>query len=151
MKDKEQELLTGQEMMDVFRRLKNEKSSYTDEPVSGAEEDEALCEAQIAKLKSLGYIKLPEGIEEKIVNLLRIPLAICDRLDGRYQSFLHEAANEILSLIRGDGGERRLKMNCKKIDTCKKIEMVLDKDLLDYAEIIRKVCERCKDNERYHS
>ncbi len=35
--------------------------------------------------------------------------------------------------------------NCPKLETCPKIDMVMDKDLLDYqyAESIRAVCKKC--------
>ena len=36
--------------------------------------------------------------------------------------------------------------DCPKLDTCDKIQMVLDKDLAgdwQYAEVIRAVCKKC--------
>lgn len=35
---------------------------------------------------------------------------------------------------------------CDKIDSCEKIKMILDKDLLDfqYCEAIKKVCAKCR-------
>jgi len=38
---------------------------------------------------------------------------------------------------------------CSKIDTCPKIKMILDKDMLDfqYAEAIRAVCAKCKEKD----
>ncbi len=38
-------------------------------------------------------------------------------------------------------------MVCKNINTCCKIAMILDKDMLDfqYAESIKVVCAKCKD------
>ena len=35
--------------------------------------------------------------------------------------------------------------NCKKIDKCPKVQMVLDKDLMGYAEAIRAVCKKCEE------
>jgi hypothetical protein len=39
---------------------------------------------------------------------------------------------------------------CSKIDSCWKIKMVLDKDMLDfqYAEAIRSICSNCKLKEK---
>ena len=36
---------------------------------------------------------------------------------------------------------------CSKLETCPKIVMVMDKDIMDfqYAESIRKVCGKCKE------
>jgi len=36
---------------------------------------------------------------------------------------------------------------CPKIDTCYKIKMIMDKDMLDsqYAQCIREVCKICKE------
>ena len=38
---------------------------------------------------------------------------------------------------------------CSKINSCRKITIILDKDMLDfqYAEAIRSVCEVCKAKE----
>jgi predicted amidophosphoribosyltransferase len=35
--------------------------------------------------------------------------------------------------------------NCTKIDTCEKIKIIMDKDMLDfqYADCIREVCMKC--------
>jgi hypothetical protein len=40
-------------------------------------------------------------------------------------------------------------MNCKKIDKCFKIQIIMDKDMLDfqYVEAIKSVCERCSTHE----
>jgi hypothetical protein len=40
--------------------------------------------------------------------------------------------------------------NCKKLDTCSKIERVMDQDLAgdwQYAECIKETCKRCDDKE----
>ena len=39
--------------------------------------------------------------------------------------------------------------DCAKLDTCYKLKMVLDKDMLDfqYAESIRAVCGKCEEGE----
>jgi len=39
--------------------------------------------------------------------------------------------------------------NCKKLDNCGKIKIILDKDMLEYqyADAIRKVCALCKGKE----
>ena len=39
---------------------------------------------------------------------------------------------------------------CKKLNECYKITIILDKDLLDfqYAEAIRAVCSKCTEGER---
>ena len=45
---------------------------------------------------------------------------------------------------------RRVKPEeCPKLNECRKIEMIRDKDLLDfqYAEAIREVCARCEGND----
>lgn len=39
---------------------------------------------------------------------------------------------------------------CEKIDNCFKVKMVMDKDLAgdwQYAEMIREVCDKCKEEE----
>ncbi len=38
-------------------------------------------------------------------------------------------------------------MNCKKLNICPKIVMVLDKDLVDYATVVNSVCAKCKEYE----
>ena len=39
--------------------------------------------------------------------------------------------------------------NCPKLDTCYKIKMIFDHDLLDfqYAEVIKQVCINCKEKD----
>jgi hypothetical protein len=48
------------------------------------------------------------------------------------------------------GGEMKAE-DCRKLDTCDKIRMVMDKDLAEdrqYAVVIRRVCERCEEGEK---
>jgi hypothetical protein len=40
---------------------------------------------------------------------------------------------------------------CPKADTCPKLEMVLDYDLLDYGEAMRKVCAACPEKKEANS
>ena len=43
---------------------------------------------------------------------------------------------------------------CRKLDTCDKIRMVRDKELGEdrqYAQIIRQVCEKCDEGERWEA
>ncbi len=43
---------------------------------------------------------------------------------------------------------------CRKLDTCDKIRMVMDKELGEdrqYTQIIRRVCERCGEGERWRA
>lgn len=42
-----------------------------------------------------------------------------------------------------------MEKQCGKIDSCTKISMVLDHDMLDgqYAEVIKKVCNKCNEKE----
>ena len=47
-----------------------------------------------------------------------------------------------------EGAELMQKMLCSKIGNCRKIEMVLDKDLAgdwQYSEAIKSVCAKCKE------
>ena len=45
--------------------------------------------------------------------------------------------------------EAKMRELCKKIDDCFKIDMLKDKDMLDFqfAESVRKVCSKCKEFE----
>ena len=47
----EQYRLTGDKMLATLRELRNEQIRYTPEPVTRAQEDEALCNAQLEELK----------------------------------------------------------------------------------------------------
>ncbi len=46
-------LLTGDKMLSVLRELKFRQQNITDEPVTRAQQDESLCEAQDAKTASI--------------------------------------------------------------------------------------------------
>ena len=93
MTDKEQELLTELEIA----KLSLDESGYGHYHWTSKHMYKVL-KGQIAKLKSLGYIKLPEGIEEKIAQLLSEMTLKIMMGEGNSVNY----TKQILSLIRQD-------------------------------------------------